>query len=109
MALTDGIDDDRLELLELVGLDDPLLERRFDFVQHLLGGLRPRSQVRADAPGHYVERQLATANREQIILQGRRLLHFKAVMAVRRGPGLPSFSNRTYSRLITYIRLFDIT
>ena len=32
VVLTDCIDDDRLELLELVGLDDPLLERRFDFV-----------------------------------------------------------------------------
>ena len=45
VVLTDCIDDDCFELLELVGLDDPLLERRFDFMQHLLGGLRPRSQV----------------------------------------------------------------
>jgi hypothetical protein len=80
LALTDR-NDDCFELLELVGLDDPLLERRFDFVQHLLGGLRPRSQVRADAPGHCVERKLAAANRKQIIHQGRQLLHFTAGMA----------------------------
>jgi hypothetical protein len=50
--------------------------------------------MRADAPGHGVERQLAAANREQSIHQGRRLLHFTAECRCETVVVTPSWSRR---------------